>query len=86
MLEETGIEAEPVKLFGVYSKPERDPRRIISLVYIVKRKSGRPKAGGDAASIDWFDLHNLPELAFDHEEILADLKAILARSSSYPQG
>ncbi len=80
MREETGLSIEPIRLFGVYSKPERDPRKIISLVYVVKRSGGEPKAGSDAGSCGWFDLNDLPELAFDHEEILADFRTLLARS------
>lgn len=86
MKEEIGVDVDPIKLFGVYSKPERDPRHIISLVYIVKRKGGELRAGSDAAELQWFDLSNLPEeLAFDHEEILNDLKTLL-QTMPYRQG
>jgi len=87
MKEETGLEVEILKLFGVYSKPERDPRKIVSIVYIVKRKDdSQVKAGGDAVEAQWFDLMQLPKLAFDHEEILTDLKTILFQKEPYRQG
>jgi len=28
------------------------------------------KAGDDAAHLDWFDISKLPELAFDHTDIV----------------
>lgn len=84
--EELGIEVESMRLFGVYSKPERDPRKIISLVYIIKRKSGELRPGDDAAEAQWFVFSNLPaDLAFDHEEILTDLKISL-QTMPYLQG
>ena len=85
--EETGLDVEPLKLMGIYSKPERDPRKIVSLIYVVKKVGGEPKAGSDAAELAWFDLNQLPEgLAFDHEEILADLKKLILPSWQGRQG
>ena len=40
---------------------------------IWKPEMGIPKAGSDAASLQWSALHELPELAFDHKEIVADV-------------
>jgi hypothetical protein len=34
---------------------------------------GRPRAGSDAAALKWFALNHLPELAFDHREIISDV-------------
>ena len=79
---ETGLEVEPLKLMGVYSDPARDSRKIVSLVYIVKRTGGEPKAGDDAAEVAFFDLNQLPLLAFDHEEIIDDLKKLITLPSS----
>jgi len=31
------------------------------------------KAGDDAIDYKWFDLENLPDMAFDHKEILTDV-------------
>lgn len=71
--EETGIEIEPVKLFGIYSDPARDPRKIIGAAYIVKKTGGELKAGDDAGEAEWFGIENIPEeLAFDHKKIIED--------------
>lgn len=73
LFEETGLIATNVKLIGVYSKLDRDPRgHVISVAYIVTVSSTDTKAGDDAATAafieDWQNQH----LAFDHDEILSD--------------
>lgn len=76
LAEETGIEAEIQRLVGVYSDPERDPRgHVVSAPFLVERASeagGEPEGGDDAAEAAWFALDELPAMAFDHGEILAD--------------
>ena len=70
--EETGLVTLSLKLFGVYSSPDRDPRgHTISHVYTAK-VSGKLRAWDDAKEAAYFPLDNLPELAFDHEKILED--------------
>ena len=71
--EETGIEGRILKLIGVYSEPKRDPRHhSVAVVYLVERISGESAGGDDAESAefvsDWRDL----DLAFDHNQVLAD--------------
>lgn len=73
LLEETGLVAHDVRLIGVYSDPQRDPRgHTISIVYLVVTEDAVPTAGDDAAEAqfraDWRDL----DLAFDHNEIVRD--------------
>jgi 8-oxo-dGTP diphosphatase len=49
--EETGIEGRIVRLIGVYSRPDRDPRgHCVSAVYLVDAGDQQPVAGDDAAS------------------------------------
>lgn len=70
--EEVGIRAKIKKLVGVYSDPNRDPRgHVISIVFLLEGE-GEPKAGDDAEDAKFFDLNNLPPLAFDHEKIIKD--------------
>lgn len=71
--EETGIKAAELHQFHAFGKPGRDPRgRAVSLAYFTKvnKESVNPKAATDAANVDWFSMNALPELAFDHAEIL----------------
>jgi len=74
--EETGIKARIKKLLGVYSEPERDPRgHTISIVFLLEGE-GEARGGDDASDAKFFDLNDLPPLAFDHEKIIKDaLKA-----------
>ena len=75
--EETGGEIEPgapLVQLGAFGRPGRDPRgRVISVVYLarVSYPGSDPVAGDDAARAKWFEVSNLPGLAFDHAEILS---------------
>ena len=70
--EETGMVAKRVELVCVASEPDRDPRQhVVSVVYIVEAE-GEPVAADDAKNIGWFNINNLPKMAFDHEKIIKD--------------
>lgn len=70
--EETGLDIELVSQFHVYSDPSRDPRQhTIATVYLA-RAEGEPEGGDDASEARWFDPEELPGMAFDHAEIIAD--------------
>ncbi len=72
--EETGLEVKPVKLVGVYSGPDRDPRGHTVTVAFLCIGEGELKAGDDAREVfvfPWKEAMRLP-LAFDHREILKD--------------
>ena len=76
LMEETSIRAGELIRFDTYDKPGRDPRgRTITQVFVMiwKEEMGRPKAGSDAANLQWFGLNDLPELAFDHQQIVNDV-------------
>ncbi len=71
--EETGIENIELKQFYTFGNPERDPRgRTITIAYLAKIKKDfiKTKAGSDAKSLKWFNINELPELAFDHNDII----------------
>ena len=81
-LEETAARelAEETELLGIsmlqlkaFSRPDRDPRgRTITVVFfsLVDSTSSRSHGGDDAESADWFNILELPSLAFDHQEIV----------------
>jgi 8-oxo-dGTP diphosphatase len=72
--EETGLDAQIVKLLGVYSEPNRDPRfHVVSVVFVLDA-SGEPKGGDDAKKAVVFPLEDLPfdKIVFDHAKILKD--------------
>ena len=70
--EETGLQAKSVTQFHAFSAPDRDPRgRTISVAFLVSvEPDQQPSADDDAQSVKWFPVDRLPELAFDHAEII----------------
>ncbi len=72
--EETGISVNYLEQLYTFGAPERDPRRrVISIAYFALVKSAqfqKLKASTDAENAQWFNIKELPELAFDHKEIL----------------
>ncbi|MGD2081811.1 MAG: NUDIX domain-containing protein [Chromatiales bacterium] len=72
--EETGISGLYLEQLYTFGDPHRDPReRVISVTYFALVPSGRLelRASSDADQADWFPVDALPELAFDHREIIA---------------
>lgn len=56
-----------------FSRLDRDPRfRVISIAYfaLVKLSDFDAKAGLDTSCVSWFSLSDIPDLAFDHNQIL----------------
>ena len=71
-LEETGLRISLKEQLKTYSAPDRDLRyHTISTVFIATAE-GSPRAGDDASKADIFMEQDLPPLAFDHADILAD--------------
>jgi 8-oxo-dGTP diphosphatase len=77
LAEETGLRVGELQLLGVYDTPGRDPRGwTVSVVYLARVSREATVAGADDASdARWFAADSLPELAFDHDLILADALA-----------
>ena len=77
--EETGLKVNEIHQIGVYSKVDRDPRgRTITVAYDALVDISVPVVGlDDAAKAEWWPLSALPQLAFDHNEIMKDAMAIL---------
>ncbi|MCQ2976194.1 MAG: NUDIX hydrolase [Bacteroidales bacterium] len=74
LLEETGIDCKLLSQFKAYGDPGRDPRgRTITIVfYVYIDPNVEFKPADDAKEAGWFDLNNLPALAFDHAKILEE--------------
>jgi 8-oxo-dGTP diphosphatase len=75
--EETGVEPVRLEQLHTFGDPGRDPRGwTISVAYLAllheeEMRAWHLQAGSDAGAVDWFDLRDLPPLAFDHADILA---------------
>ncbi|MBO4331574.1 MAG: NUDIX hydrolase [Paludibacteraceae bacterium] len=78
LMEETRFECAGLTQFYVSSTVDRDEReRVVTCACMAFVKMGRVEASDDAGKAEWFDFHNLPELAFDHREIVEVAKTKL---------
>jgi 8-oxo-dGTP diphosphatase len=84
LFEETGLRGRASRIVGVFSGPDRDPRKPTATVaYLVRGRAGAPRGGDDAAEAAWVPLAEATPLAFDHAEILqAALRLRHRRGSS----
>lgn len=80
LCEETSLRLNfsDLNLIGVYSKPDRDPRRAtISIAYYAKVNDNDDiAAGDDALEANFFDNWEDKKLAFDHQSIINDALAL----------
>lgn len=70
--EETGLVVEGLKQLGAFGKPGRDPRsHTVSVAYTGFASDNAEAVGADDADeAKWFLISSLPELAFDHSDII----------------
>lgn len=80
--EETGLKNIQLNQLYTYGNPDRDPRgRVISVAFwgVVDSLENKVCAGSDAKNAQWFPLDQLPELAFDHSEIISKALSIVSQ-------
>jgi 8-oxo-dGTP diphosphatase len=74
LLEETGLKTSRLTQVHTFSAPDRDPRgRVISTCFAMVLPDASQielRAGSDAADAGWFNLDQLPPLAFDHMTVI----------------
>ena len=77
--EETGLMVGKLHRVGIFDAVDRDPReRIITVAYYtILDKPAEVSGLDDAAQAKWFSLTELPDLAFDHKEILQEAERVL---------
>lgn len=69
--EETGMTGAFIEQLQAFSSVKRDPReRVITIAFYALVKISEVRGGDDAAQARWFDIDNVPSLAFDHDMIL----------------
>jgi 8-oxo-dGTP diphosphatase len=75
LAEETGISGVYLEQLYTFGATHRDPReRVISVAYyaLIPEQAllAPPRAASDATAVDWFDIGELPLLAFDHADVI----------------
>ena len=71
--EETGIKANYLEQLYTFGAVNRDIRlRVVAIAYLalINPQNYTLKADTDAKDAQWFDISNLPNLAYDHQDIL----------------
>lgn len=71
--EETGVRDIYLEQLYTFGEVDRDPReRVVTIAYyaLVNLEGHDVKASTDARNAAWFALGDLPELAFDHDQIV----------------
>ena len=71
--EEMGVEVNYLEQLYSFGEIDRDKReRVISIAYLalINPENVILKAATDAKDAKWFDVHTIPDLAFDHNEIV----------------
>jgi 8-oxo-dGTP diphosphatase len=73
LYEETTVKDIYLEQLYSFGAPERDPRaRVITVAYyaLISADRLRLEAHANAEDVSWFSILELPELAFDHQEIV----------------
>lgn len=84
--EETGVSNVFLEQLYTFGQVDRDPRtRVITVAYyaLVNLKDHQVEAATDARAAGWFELDDLPPLAFDHDQILQMAQARLQGKVRY---
>ena len=84
--EETGVSGVYLEQLYTFGAVHRDPReRVVSVAYYALIPSDRLhlQAGTDAEAVAWFACDALPQLAFDHREIVTTAQRRLAAKLDY---
>ena len=86
--EETGLDVIITGLFGVYSKPGRDPRGPVCSIAFTGWAYGTPKAADDAKNVRIISHEEAMklELAFDHKDVLTDFDNFYYNGNQAPLG
>ncbi|MBR5897841.1 MAG: NUDIX hydrolase [Muribaculaceae bacterium] len=73
LAEETSLEVKYMEQLKAFSAVGRDPReRVVSIAFYALVRLKDVQGGDDAARAQWFPIHSVPGLAFDHDRILRE--------------
>lgn len=86
LLEETSVDEAYLEQLFTFGDPDRDPRgRVVTVAYFALVRSDNLvlAADTDADAAAWFPTDELPDLAFDHAEILSVARERLSAKVEY---
>lgn len=86
LLEETGVDEAYLEQLYTFGEPDRDPRgRVATVAYFALVRSDELilEAATDADAAAWFPVDELPDLAFDHADILQVARERLSAKVEY---
>lgn len=86
LAEETGVTGVYLEQLYTFGRPDRDPReRVITVAYyaLVPIDRLNVRASSDAREVGWFACDQLPDLAFDHTDIVGLAHKRLAAKLDY---
>lgn len=88
--EETGVDISYLEQLYTFGQPDRDPRgRVVSVAYVglVRPDVYSITASTDAEAVQWFTIDELPQLSFDHQDIVSRaIKRIQSKITYEPIG
>ncbi|OIN60048.1 NUDIX hydrolase [Arsenicibacter rosenii] len=86
----TGIASLFLEQLFTFGKPDRDPRgRVLSVAYyaLINPERFELSAGNMANDVNWFPIGQLPELGFDHNDVLKTaIQRLQAKATYQPIG
>lgn len=86
LAEETGVSGVYLEQLYTFGSPQRDPReRVISIAYyaLIPSDQIQLQAATDAEAVDWFAMDEIPELGFDHRQMVSKAKQRLTAKLDY---
>ncbi len=70
LAETTGLSPSYLEQLYAFGDVGRSPTRVVSIVYWALLRADEVDAADSLENVSWFDAANLPQLAFDHNEIV----------------
>lgn len=81
--EETGLDVSvsQLRFINYYDAVDRHPNdRVVTFAFAVLLSGNQEVVvGDDALDYKWFDVNNLPKIAFDHSKIISDSLSVIKR-------
>lgn len=86
LLEKTGVKNVYLEQLYTFGETDRDPfGRVVSVAYfaLIPSDTIRLKTTKEYGDVQWFEIDNLPNLAYDHKEIIATAYRRLQKKLEY---